>query len=274
LDKCGLFKNKVEFLGFVISDKGIETNPDKVGAIANYPTPKTLKELRSFLGLSGYYRRFIRDYAKLAKPLTTLLRGEDGRVSKGASARKPIQLNNDALKTFHKLKNSLISDEVILHYPDFTKEFVLTTDASDFAIGAVLSQNNRPISFISRTLSQTKEGYETAKKEMLAITWAVNSLRSYLYGGSKVKIYTDHEPLIHDCNWKGSIAIRRWKANLDEYNKELLYKPGKENIVADALSRIPKKIEINSVTSTQHSASSSGHDLIPSIEVPINCSIQ
>jgi len=105
---------------------------------------------------------------------------------------------------------------------------------------------------------------------MLAITWAVNSLRSYLYGGSKVKIYTDHEPLTHDCNWKGGIAIRRWKANLDEYNKELLYKPGKENIVADALSRIPKKIEINSVTATQHSASSSGHDLIPSIEVPIN----
>lgn len=270
LDKCEFFKNKVEFLGFVISDKGIETNPAKVEAIANYPQPKTVKELRAFLGLSSYYRRFIMGYAALARPLTALLRGEDGRISKSASARKQIQFNDEAIKAFEKIKSTLISDDVILQYPDFNKEFVLTTDASDYAIGAVLSQNDRPISFISRTLSETEENYETAKKEMLAICWAVKTFKGYLYGGTKVKIYTDHEPLTHDCNWKGGIAIRRWKTYLDEYNKELLYKPGKENVVADALSRAPKRNQINSIASTQHSAQSSSQNLIPSIEVPIN----
>jgi len=265
LDKCDFFKTKVEFLGFVISDKGIETNPNKVKAIANYPCPKTLKELRSFLGLSGYYRRFIRGYASIAKRLTTLLRGEDGRISKGASSKKLIQLDKEALKAFEQLKNALISDEVILHYPDFNKEFTLTTDASDYAIGAVLSQANQPIAFISRTLSKTEESYETARKEMLAIFWAVKSFNGYLYGGSKVKIYTDHEPLTHDCNWKGSIAVRRWKSYLDEYDKELIYNP-----VADALSRIKSQGEVNSLTATQHSGQSSGHNLIPSIETPIN----
>lgn len=200
-------------------------------------------------------------YASIAKPLTTLLRGEDGRISKGASSKKLIQLDKEALKAFEQLKNALISDEVILHYPDFNKEFTLTTDASDYAIGAVLSQANQPIAFISRTLSKTEESYETARKEMLAIFWAVKSFNGYLFGGSKVKIYTDHEPLTHECNWKGSIAVRRWKSYLDEYDKELIYKPGKENVVAG---------EVNSLTATQHSAQSSGHNLIPSIEIPIN----
>jgi len=139
-------------------------------------------------------------YATLAKPLTTLLRGEDGRISKKASSRKTIHLNDEAMQAFDKLKSTLISKDVILQYPNFNEEFVLTTDASDHAIGAVLSQKDRPIAFISRTLSQTEENYETAKKEMLAISWAVKSLRGYIYGGTKVKIYTDHEPLTHDCN--------------------------------------------------------------------------
>lgn len=114
LDKCEFFKNKVEFLGFVIWDKGIETNPTKVDAIANYPRPKTLKELRSFLGLSRYYRRFILGYAIMAKPLTNLLRGEDGRISKGMSTKKLIHLDDKAIKAFEQLHSTLISKDVIL----------------------------------------------------------------------------------------------------------------------------------------------------------------
>lgn len=138
------------------------------------------------------------------------------------SSKKLIHLDDKAIKAFEQLRSTLISKDVILQYPDFDKEFTLTTDASDYAMGAVLSQSNRPISFISRTLSKTEEQYETAKKKMLGIHWAVNFFKGYLYGGSKVKVYTDHEPLTHDCNWKGGIPIRRWKSYLDEYNKELL----------------------------------------------------
>lgn len=270
LDKCEFFQKEVEFLGFIIGRFGIKTNPKKVQAIVDRPIPENLKELRSFLGMSGYYRRFIRDYSKLAKPLTSLLRGEDGHVSANMSKKKLIQLNQDAIEAFHKLKNSLASEEVILQYPDFDKSFQLTTDASDYAIGAVLSQDDKPITFLSRTLSKTEEGYATNEKEMLAIIWSLNSLRNFLYGSRKVNIFTDHQPLTYALSNKNTNSkMKRWKAILEEYNYELKYKPGKENVVADSLSR-PPKTEIHSMTPTEHSADSSAQNLIPSVEIPIN----
>jgi hypothetical protein len=268
LDKCEFFKTEVEFLGFIVSRDGIKTNRKKIEAIADMPLPKTLKDLRSFLGLSGYYRRFIYDYAKLAKPLTSLLRGEDGRVSKSISKNKIINLTQDAIEAFEKIKNSLISKEVILSHPNFEESFELTTDASDYAIGAVLSQNDRPITFLSRTLNKTEESYATNEKEMLAIIWALNTLRNFLYGSRKVLIFTDHQPLTFALSNKNTNSkMKRWKAILEEYNYELKYKPGKANIVADSLSRPP---QINSMTATQHSDGSSAQNLIPMVEIPIN----
>lgn len=270
-DKCEFFKDEVEFLGFIVSKDGVKANPKKVEAIVNFPVPKTLKDLRSFLGMSGYYRRFIRDYAKIAKPLTLLLRGEDGLVSKNISKTKPIHMSDEAIKAFNNLKNCLISNDVILMYPDFEKEFELTTDASNHAIGAVLSQDNKPITFLSRTLSNTEENYATNEKEMLAIIWALGSLRNYLYGSRKVKIFTDHQPLTYALSNKNTnCKMKRWKAILEEYNYELRYKPGKENIVADSLSRPPQANAINSVSCSEHSDDSSSHNLIPTVEVPIN----
>lgn len=271
LDKCEFLKTEVEFLGFIVSAEGIKTNPKKVEAIANFPPPRTLKDLRSFLGMSGYYRRFIRDYAKLAKPLTSLLRGEDGRVSKNSSRKTLISLNRNAMEAFNKLKNSLISEDVILSHPNFEKGFELTTDASDYAIGAVLSQNGKPVSFLSRTLNKTEESYATNEKEMLAIIWSLKSLRNFLYGSRKIKIYTDHQPLTYALSNKNTNSkLKRWKSILEEYNYELQYKPGKANVVADSLSRPPKLSEINSMTPTEHSDESSSHNLIPSVETPIN----
>lgn len=188
MDKCEFFKEEVNFLGFTISQKGVKTNADKVKAIEKFPIPTTLKELRSFLGLVSYYRRFIRDYAKLAKPLTNLLRGENGRLPKNISNKTKIDLIKDAISAFDKIRRTLASQDVILAYPDFSKEFKLTTDASNFAIGAVLEQESRPITFISRTLSKTEENYAANEKEMLAIVWALQSLRMYLYGTAKVII--------------------------------------------------------------------------------------
>lgn len=268
LDKCEFLKKEAEFLGFIITENGIKTNPLKVKAIQDFPTPKTLKDLRSFLGLSGYYRRFVRDYAKLAKPLTNLLRGEDGRVSKTQSSKKIINFGDKETEAFEKIKKSLTSEEVVLAYPNFNHEFHLTTDASNHALGAVLEQNNRPIAFISRTLSKTEENYASNEKELLAIIWALNFFRNYLYGTATVKIFTDHQPLTYALSTKNSNSkMKRWKAILEEYNHQLIYKPGKTNVVADALSRPP---QINTLTSTAHSDDSSSNFLIQFTDAPIN----
>ncbi len=269
IDKCEFLKTEVEFLGFIISQNGIKTNPSKVKSILEFPPPQTIKELRSFLGLSGYYRRFIKDYAKLAKPLTILLRGEEGRMSKNRSSKIKITLNQDAINAFSKFKNSLISADVMLQYPDFEKEFHLTTDASDYAIGAVLEQDNKPITFISRTLTKAEENYATNEKELLAIVWALKTFKNYLYGPSSVKIFTDHQPLTYALsNRNTNSKLKRWKSILEEYNYEIKYKPGSTNVVADALSRPPQ--QINSMTATQHSDESSAQTLIPYTDAPIN----
>lgn len=270
LDKCEFFKEEVEFLGFIVSHNGIKANPKKVQAIVEFPYPNNVKELRSFLGLSGYYRRFIKGYANIAKPLTKLLRGDGGMISRTESCKRKIEMDDEAKHAVDNLKNALISQEVILSYPDFQKEFQLTTDASNVAIGAVLSQDDRPISFISRTLTESEEIYAANEKEMLAIIWALTHLRNYLYGSAKVIIYTDHQPLTYALSSKNNNAkMKRWKAILEEYNYEMQYKPGKSNVVADALSR-PPGTNINSLTGTVHSSDSSPEGLINSVEVPIN----
>ena len=156
------------------------------------------------------------------------------------------------------------------HIQTSKKKILLTTDASDTAIGAVLSQQfsdgERPITFISRTLSRTEENYATNEKEMLAIVWALNTLRNFIYG-TKIRIYTDHLPLTFTLSQGNNNAkLKRWKAYLEEHDHEIHYKPGKANVVADALSRV----QINSLTPTQHSADEDDGSYIPSTEAQIN----
>jgi len=123
-------------------------------------------------------------------------------------------------------------------YPDYKKPFDLTTDASDYGIGAVLSQNGRPITMISRTLRKREANYATNERELLAIVWALAKLRHYLYGVRDINIFTDHQPLTFAVSEGNPNAkIKRWKARIDELGANLFYKPGKENHVADALSR-------------------------------------
>lgn len=195
-DKSKFFKEEVQFLGLTVLINGIKTSPDKVNDILNFQIPTTLRALRSFLGLSGYYRRFIKDYALIVKPLTNYLRGENGNVGTQGSRKVKISLDSNALQAFKKIRSVLASEDVLLQHPDFSKCFELTTDASSSALGAVLSQDGRPITMISRTLSQTEESYATNERELLAIVWALQSLRHYLYGIKNIKIFTDHQPLI------------------------------------------------------------------------------
>lgn len=227
LDKSEFLSKEVAFLGHLITPEGIKPNPSKISAIKNYPLPKTQKEIKAFLGLVGYYRRFIKNFARIVFPMTKCLK-------KGTT----IQPNNqDYIDAFNKCKE-LITNSPILTYPDFSKPFKLTTDASNYAIGSVLSQNDHPVAYYSRTLNSAEKNYSTIEKELLAILDSTKHFRPYLYG-KKFTIETDHNPLV----WLNKIKepnsrLIRWRLKLEEFDFNIVYKKGKENFVADALSRI------------------------------------
>lgn len=231
MDKSEFLKLETAYLGHIISKDGIKPNPDKITAIQRFPLPKTATEIKRFLGLLGYYRKFIPDFARITKPMTQCLK-------KGS---KITYEDTNYINCFEKCK-VLLTNDPILQYPDFTKDFVLTTDASNFAIGAVLSQgtigSDKPIAYASRTLNSSETNYSTIEKELLAIVWATKYFRPYLFG-RKFKIVTDHRPLLWVMNLKepGS-RLTRWRLKLSEYNFTTVYKQGKSNTNADALSRI------------------------------------
>lgn len=179
----------------------------------------------------GYYRKFIRDFAKLTKSLTRCLK-------KNAKT----DINNTEYKECFETCKNLLLDEPILQYPDFSKPFNLTTDASNIALGAVLSQgpigNDKPIAYASRTLNTHEQNYSTIEKELLGIVWATKYFRPYLYG-RKFKIITDHRPL----QWifwlkEPSSKLVRWRLRLEEFDYKIVYKKGSLNTNADALSQI------------------------------------
>lgn len=248
-DKCEFMRKEVAYLGHVITNQGVLPDPEKTKTIEQFPVPKKQKDIKSFLGLVGYYRRFIENFSKLTKPLTRLLKKDN-----------PFIWTNEQQESFDTLRKLLISPQ-ILKYPDFSKEFVLTTDASNFAIGAILSQGeigkDLPIAYASRTLNSAEGNYNTTEKELLAIKWAVQHFRPYLYG-RKFKIVTDHRPLTWLFNVKdpGSKLIR-WRLQLEEYEYEIIHKAGKINSNVDCLSRIA----INTITSLETSNMETYNDL-------------
>lgn len=266
-EKSKFFQEEVEYLGHIIRHGRITTNPEKIAAIENFPVPQTVKDLRGFLGLTGYYRKFIKGYASIAKPLTLYLRGDNGKVNKKQSKNIKLNLNDSALEAIRILKNYL-KEQVELFQPDYSKPFELTTDASNIAIGAVLSQNKQPIHFLSRTLSKTEENYSTNEKELLAIIWSLQKLRNYIYGIADLTIYTDHQSLIYSVSEKNpNTKLKRWKGIIEDFGAKLVYKPGNLNLVADALSR--QRINTSTIE-TAHSAESSSNDIIKTVNQPFN----
>ncbi|KAL4153815.1 hypothetical protein QTP88_001648 [Uroleucon formosanum] len=228
--KCSFLRKEVNYLGHVITDKGVRPNPQKIDCVVKFPTPTNAKEIKSFLGLSGYYRRVVPNYGQIAKPLTSLLKKD-----------VPFYWSDICQEAFDKLK-AILTKEPLLKYPDFEQPFNLTCDASNFVIGCILSQgpigNDPLIAYASRTLNKAEQSYNTTEKELCAIVWGVKQYRPYLYG-QKFNIITDHRALSWLFNVKdpGSRLIR-WRLKLEEYEYEIHYKPGANNTNADALSRI------------------------------------
>lgn len=237
LDKCEFLRKEVLYLGHKITENGLEPNDDKIKAVLNFPLPRTSTEIKSFLGLVGYYRKFIKDFSKLTQPLTQCLK-----------KKNKLEITPTYVESFEKCKELLVNAP-ILQFPDFSRPFILTTDASNYALGAVLSQgavgNDKPIAYASRTLNDAETRYSTTEKELLAIVWAVKHFRPYLYG-RKFTIFTDHRPLawLNSLKEPGS-KLTRWKLRLSEFDFDVIYKSGKQNSNADALSRIKLNVLTN-----------------------------
>ena len=239
LDKCEFFKSSVKYLGFKVGSEGIAPLPEKVQAIQQYPTPQDLYQLRSFLGLTSYYRRFIKNYSELSAPLSALTHGHP---KKGKKVK--INWDDQAEASFQKLKQRMV-DEVILQFPDYSKPFRLCTDASDLSIGGVLSQvdengHERPITFFSKVLSDTEKKYSTLEREALGL---VHGLRIHkpIIGSFPVEVVSDNAPLVHLMkNPSNNSRVARWFATTLDFDiTNYRHLSGKLNVPADILSRRP-----------------------------------
>lgn len=246
LAKCHFFQKRVRYLGHVVSAEGVSTDPDKVAVVRDWKRPDNLAELRSFLGFASYCRRFIAGFSSMAGPLNRLVAKLLPPGRKGKTPRKLLAEAWDAEcdQSFHALKTALITTPV-LAYADFRNPFVLEVDASHEGLGAVLSQEQggklRPIAFASRSLKPSERNmsnYSSMKPELVALKWAVTEkFREYLLG-HRCTVYTDNNPLSHLATAKLGATEQRWAAELASFDLTLKYRPGSQNLNADALSRL------------------------------------
>lgn len=231
--KSQFFRTQLKYLGYIVDSNGLQVDPEKVESISNYPTPTNRKEVRRFLGTASWYRRFIPNFSNLATPLNKL-----------TSQRKnspPFVWSPEADEAFHKLKTCLLSAP-ILSCPDYSKPFEVHTDASDYGIGAVLTQtldgDERVIAYMSKSLSKQERNYSATEREALAVLSAIEHWRCYLENGLTFTVYTDHSSLkwfLNINNPTGRLA--RWGVRLSAYNFEIKHRKGSENVVPDSLSR-------------------------------------
>ncbi|KAJ9541977.1 hypothetical protein OSB04_028483 [Centaurea solstitialis] len=235
-EKCHFMVKEGIVLGHLISNRGIEVDKAKLEVIAKLPEPTTVKGIRSFLGHAGFYRRFIKDFSKISKPLCVLLQHDQEFI-----------FDENCKKAFKTLKEALVTAPVVTT-PDWSQPFEIMCDASDWAVGAVLGQKKgkifHPIYYASKTLNDAQINYTTTEKELLAVVFAFEKFRSYLMG-TKVIVHTDHSALKYLISKKDAKPrLIRWVLLLQEFDLEIIDRKGTNNQVADHLSRIEKQKEI------------------------------
>ena len=243
--KCEFFQRQCSYLGHIVSDAGIRTDPDKIAVLKEWQRPTNVKELRSFLGFAGYYRRFVRNYSSIVKPLNALLvrHPTNKKYKKKKKEQTPWIWGPEQQQAFDTIIEKLTSPPV-LAYTDYSKPFMLNIDASGDGLGAVLYQEHdgveHVIAYASRGLRASECNYPAHKLEFLALKWAVcDKFNDYLYG-SKFTVRTDNNPLTYVLTTaKLDATGHRWLAALSSYNFSLVYRAGKVNKDADALSRLP-----------------------------------
>lgn len=246
--KCEFFQRSVSFLGHVISDHGLQMESDKVKAMQEWPIPKCVRDVRAFCGLTGYYRRFIKNFSSICSPLSDLTK-KDQAIK--------FTWTNEAQQAFEELKQKMITAPILM-LPNPSLPFIVTCDASGIGLGAVLSQDQgtgiKPIAYMSKKLQPAETRYATHEQELLAVVCALKEWRHYLHG-VKFIVETDHKSLKY-LQTQPTLTARqaRWSELICEYDFEVKYKEGKDNVVADAFSRRadyePKK-EVNSMSTIE-----------------------
>jgi hypothetical protein len=229
--KCILLQKSVKFLGHVVSEEGVHTDPDKIVAVQNWSTPRNDKEIKSFLGLCSYYRKFVKGFADIARPL-----------HKACQKGTKFVWSEECGKSFEALKQELVFPPILI-YPVPGKQFIIDTDASHFAVGAVLSQEvdgrEHVIAYMSKALNKHETSYCTTRKELLAVIVAIKNFHPYVYG-QNVLLRTDNSAV----SWMQSLKnptgqVARWLQQLATYNLQVIHRAGKRHTNADALSRNP-----------------------------------
>ena len=225
LSKCEFWLSEIAFLGHIISAEGIRVDPKKIEAVLEWKPPKNVIEIRSFLGLAGYYRRFVKGFSLIAAPLTRLLQ-KDVR----------FEWNDKCQNSFEKLK-TMLTEAPVLTQPVSGRPYDVYSDASHNGLGCVLMQESKVVAYASRQLKPHEKNYPTHDLELAAIVFALKIWRHYLYG-EKCHLYTDHKSLKYLLTQKElNMRQRRWLELLKDYDFTIDYHPGKANVVADALSR-------------------------------------
>lgn len=231
LDKSKLITNQVKFLGYILSPLGITSDPEKISVIQNFPSPKNLKQLQSFLGICNYYRQFQQNYSHLTSQLQPQL-----------SKKNVWSWKQKQEEIFQRIKEKFL-ESIVLKHPNFDKIFYMNCDASNISVGAELYQedeahNHLVISFASRTLNKAEQGYNTTEKELLSVVFACCKFRTYILG-YPIVVRSDHKSIsfLKKCRLSHG-RITRWILTLQEYDITWEFVPGKENIIADTLSRI------------------------------------
>ncbi|KAK1651077.1 hypothetical protein QYE76_068882 [Lolium multiflorum] len=241
MSKCSFGQQQISYLGHVISATGVSSDPSKISKVASWPTPRSSKDVRSFLGLAGYYRKFVRHFGIFARPLFNLLK-----------KNAPFVWTEETDTAFQLLKQGLI-EAPVLSLPDFSKPFVIDTDACDTGVGAVLQQNGHPIAYMSKPLGPRHRGLSTYEKECLAILMAIEQWRPYLHNGEFL-IRTDQKSLIH-LEEQRLTTVWQQKAftKLLGLRYRICYRKGEENRAADALSRRqhPESEEVSAISVCQ-----------------------
>lgn len=225
-EKCKFLQTRITFLGHICSKDGVEPNTSLVECIQNFPIPKNVKDVQSFLGLANYYRKYIMGHSIIAVPLTRLLKKD-----------VKFEFDDKCYDAFNTLKKAL-STKCVLAYPDFNKEFQICVDASGFGLGAILEQDGQPIAYGSKALNAAERRYGTIDRELLAIVWATKLWRCYLLG-RHFTVFSDHKPLKGVIRVKdASSRLLRFHHKLSEFDYTIIHKSGKANTNADSLSRI------------------------------------
>ena len=226
--KCSFGLNEIDYLGYIVTPEGVKPNPKKIKAIQALERPTTVTEVRRLIGMVQYYQDLWPRRSHILEPFTAISSGK-----KGAKIKWSTELET----AFTQVK-AMVSQETLLTYPDWSKTFDIHTDASDFQLGAVISQEGRPIAFFSRKLNAAQLTYTTTEKELFSIVECCKEFRNILFG-YPLRVYFDHKNLVHAATISQSQRVMRWRLILEEFGPDVIHIKGENNTVTDAMSRLP-----------------------------------